>query len=199
MALRGHTLLASLALALVSVDARADAATEAKLRDALRATTAQLNALQDEKARWQKTEADLRAELQTLHGLPPPSALKPSASEKKAVAALGRRVNELTEANGKLRASLSKCEAGAGQRAAATGVGDEERSRLGTEVKGLKEKLAGSEEKNLGMYRVSKELLAWMEKVGVGGEPFFGWKRVELENIAQEYADRLLEQKVKQQ
>jgi len=48
------------------------------------------------------------------------------------------------------------------------------------------------------MYQVGKDLLAWLEQVGVGGEPFFGWKRVQLENVAQEYADRLMEQKVKQ-
>ena len=183
-----------LTLLLAAAEARADAATEAKLRDALRATTAQLRGLEDEKARWQRTEADLRAEIQTMRGL----SLPPTKSSDKEVAALNRRVRELSDANGQLRASLSKCEARPAV-APAAGQTDEEKKRLAGEVTGLKEKLAGSEEKNLEMYRVSKELLAWMEKVGVGGEPFFGWKRVELENIAQEYGDKLLEQKVRPQ
>jgi len=196
--IRLHASLLAVALLLGPAEARADAATEAKLRDALRGTTAQVRALEDEKARWQKTEADLRAELETLRGKQTPAAA--TSSEKKANAALSRRVSELNEANTKLRASLSKCETGgaAGQRPAAD-ASDEERKRLAGEVDGLKQKLAGSEEKNLEMYRVSKELLAWLEKVGVGGEPFFGWKRNELENLAQEYGDRLLDQKVKQQ
>ena len=188
-----------LAVLLGGTAAHADAATEAKLRDALRATTAQLRTLEDEKARWQRTEADLRAELQTVRGLPAPVAPKVSPSERKQVAVLSRRVSELNEANARLRASLARCEPTAAKAAPPPQLADEERKRLAAEVGGLKEKLAGSEEKNLEMYRVSKELLAWLEKVGVGGEPFFAWKRVELENIAQEYGDRLLGQKVKQQ
>ena len=188
--------LLTVALLLAPSAALADAATEAKLRDALRGTTSQLRALEDEKARWQKTEADLRAELETLRGQT--AAAKTSDSEKRAVASLNRRVNDLTEANNTLRASLGRCEAAPAQRAAPE-PSDEERKRAAEEVDGLKQKLAGSEEKNLEMYRVSKELLAWLEKVGVGGEPFFGWKRNELENLAQEYGDRLLDQKVKQQ
>jgi len=189
-------LLLSLALLVLGREARADAATEARLRDALRTTTAQLRALEDEKARWVKTEADLRAELQTLHGLPPPP--RSTASERQ-VASLSRRVNELSDDNGKLRASLSRCEAGAVQRRATGDSADEVRKQLGTEIAALKERLTSSEEKNLEMYQVGKDLLGWLEKIGVGGEPFFGWKRVQLENVAQEYADRLLEKKVKQQ
>lgn len=188
------TVLLSLAMLMLGQEARADAATEARLREALRATTAQLRALEDEKARWVKTEADLRAELQTLRGLPPPP--RSTASDRQ-VASLNHRVNELSEANGKLRASLSRCEASAAQRPA-TGDSAGERKQLGEEIATLKQRLATSEEKNLEMYHVGKDLLVWLEKIGVGGEPFFGWKRVELENVAQEYADRLLEQKVKQ-
>ena len=194
--MRVRGLLVTVVLVLAPTGARADAATEAKLRDALRATTSQLRTLEDEKAKWQKTEADLRAELQTLRAQP--AASKTPDSEKRAVASLNRRVNELTETNGKLRTSLSKCEAAPAQRAAPE-PSEEDRKRAAEELDGLKQKLAGSEEKNLEMYRVSKELLAWMEKVGVGGEPFFGWKRNELENIAQDYGDKLLEQKVKKQ
>ena len=48
------------------------------------------------------------------------------------------------------------------------------------------------------MYQVGKDLIAWLEQIGVGGEPMFGWKRVQLENIAQDYEDKLYEKKVKQ-
>lgn len=195
MVTRSQRFLGALVVALASTEARGDAATEARLRDALRSSTAQLRALEDEKARWQKTEAELRAELQTLRGLPPPVAPK---STDRAVANLNRRVGELNDANAKLRASLSKCEAGGGQRPGAAEATDEERKQLNAQVTSLKERLVTSEEKNLEMYQVGKDLLVWLEKIGVGGEPFFGWKRVELENVAQEYADRLLEKKVKQ-
>jgi hypothetical protein len=190
---------------LVPALVRADAATEAKLRDALRATTAQLRTLEDEKARWERTEAELKAELQTLRGLPAPKA---APVERKELASLNRRITELTQSNAALRAQVARCtssvrtassapSAPVEQRAPA--LTDEERKRLDAELTSLRQKLAGSEEKNQEMYRVSKEMLAWLEKIGVGGEPFFGWKRNELEMIAQEYGDRLLEQKVKQQ
>src|SRR5262249_47395761 len=116
LTMRVPGLLLTVASLVAPAIARADAATEAKLRDALRGTTSQLRALGDEKARWQKTEADLRAELETLRGQS--AAAKTSDSEKRAVASLNRRVNDLTEANNKLRVSLGKCEAGPAQRAA---------------------------------------------------------------------------------
>lgn len=187
--------LFSLALLVLPGEARADAATEARLRDALRASTGRVQALEEEKARWAKTEADLRGELETLRGLPPVPKAKTSDRQ---VASLSRRVNELSDANGKLRASLARCEAGTAQRPAASGPDDEARKKLATEVASLKQRLGASEEKNLEMYQVGKDLLTWLEKIGVGGEPFFGWKRVELENVAQEYADRLQDKKVKQ-
>src|SRR5215471_6169145 len=170
--------------------ARADAATEARLRDALRSTTAQLRALEDERQRWQQAEAQLRRELETLHGLPSPS----SAADRN-LAAANRRVSEQQAANARLKESLARCQASVPATAAPT-VGqltEDERKKKDEEIAKLREALSASEARNVQMYRVGKDLIAWLHEIGVGGEPFFGWKRVQLENAAQQYEDRLTE------
>ena len=172
--------------------ARADAASEAKLRDALRSTTTQLRALEDEKARWQKTEADLRQEIQTMHGLP-----QPPRSNDKATAALNRRLSEQQSVNAKLKDSLARCEAAPKAEAREKPPDPEELKRLQEQLALAQKQLGESEARNLEMYKISKELLDWLPSVGVGGERFFGWKSVELENTAQQYADRLFDQRVK--
>ncbi|HVP60157.1 MAG TPA: hypothetical protein VMT11_06340 [Myxococcaceae bacterium] len=186
--------LTILLFALVPAAARADQGTEARLRDALRSTTAQLRALEDERAKAKETEAQLRRELETFHGLSVPAPAKSPS-----VTALSRKLSEQTAANARLKDSLARCEAGIRKPAgaAAAPVEDEERKKLNGEIASLKEKLAAAEAKNLEMYRVGKDLTNWLVEVGVGRERFFGWKSVELENIGQEYEDKLFEQRIK--
>jgi hypothetical protein len=183
-------------LMLFPATARADPATEARLRDALRSTTAQLRALEDERARWKETEAQLRRELESARG-----AARPSQPPAASVTALNRKISEQATTNARLKESLAQCESRAARPASAVApsapVEGEERKKLTGEVASLKEKLSASEAKNLEMYRVGKDLTSWMVQNGVGGERFFGWKSVELENIGQEYEDKLFDQKVK--
>ena len=131
--------LTLLFLSLIPAAARADPATEARLRDALRSTTAQLRALEDERARWKETEAQLRGELETLRGAP-----KPSQAPSPSVSALNRKLSEQTAANARLKESLAHCEAGPQKSgnalARAPVVEDEERKKLTGEVASLKEK-----------------------------------------------------------
>jgi len=186
-----------LLLLLVSKETRADAATETRLREALRTTTAQLRTLEDERTKWQATEAELRREIQTLHSLPSPA----QKSSDRTLATTQKRLSEEVDANKKLKDSLARCQAQSGPVSAVTGRHpdtDDERTRLTGEVTKLREQLKASETRNLEMYQVGKDLIAWLEQVGVGGEPMFGWKRVQLENIAQDYEDKLYDKKVKQ-
>jgi len=200
--MRHRTPLSPVMLLLVvlgSADALADAATEARLRDALRSTTAQVRALEDERSKWQATEAELRREVQTLQSAKAPAQARPSDPS---VSTLQRRLSEQADTNRKLKDSLARCQTQSGARATdAAGHGtdkDEERTRLTGEVTTLREQLKSSEARNLEMYQVGKDLIAWLEQIGVGGEPMFGWKRVQLENIAQDYEDKLYGKKVKQ-
>ena len=182
---------------LAPASALADAATEAKLRDALRSTTAQLHALEDERAKWKDTETQLRQELETLRAQPAPK------NQDRTVTSLNRRLSEQNTANLKLREALDLCRAQnpgklpavAAQADAA--AADPEKAALTATVKKLNERLVTAESQNASLYQVGKDLIDWMVQVGVpSGEPFLGLKRVQLENIAQSYEEKLHEHRI---
>ena len=182
---------------LAPVSALADAATEAKLRDALRSTTAQLHALEDERAKWKDTETQLRHELEMLRAQPAPK------NQDRTVTSLNRRLSEQNTANLKLLESLDLCRAQnpgklpavAAQADAA--AADPEKAALTATVKKLNERLVTAESQNASLYQVGKDLIDWMVQVGVpSGEPFLGLKRVQLENIAQSYEEKLHEHRI---
>jgi chromosome segregation ATPase len=194
---RDGVLACLLAMALAPAVARPDAATEARLRDALRAATAKVQALEDEKARWQSSEAALQKEIGELRRRPAPK----DPGDRKA-AELQRRLTEQAEGAARLQASLGQCQAAAKDAAEEARVAGQERTRLATEGAVLQARLAAAEARNAGMYRVAREVLDWIDDLGPGTaydarDPFLGLKRVELENVAQDYRDRLLEQKAK--
>src|SRR5262249_26890653 len=200
LAMRSPLFVAPL-LALLSVlapgRARADAATEAKLRDALRSTTAQLHALEDERVKWKETETQLRHELETLRAQPAPK------NQDKTVASLNRRLSEQNAATLRLREALDICRASTPGKAVppptpAEAAGEADPAKLAptAPVKKLNERLATAETQNAELYQVGKDLIDWLVQIGVGGEPFLGWKRVELENVAQSYQEKLHEHRI---
>jgi predicted RNase H-like nuclease (RuvC/YqgF family) len=185
------------AAALAPSAALPDAASEARLRDALRAATTQLRALEDEKGRWQASEAALQKEIEELRKKPPPK----EGTDRKA-AELQRKLSEQTDSASQLRASLDQCQAASREAADGARTLEAERSRLATEATLLQARLAAGDARNDRMYRVGKEILDWIDEMGPGEayaarEPFLGLKRVELENIAQDYRDKLQEQKAR--
>jgi chromosome segregation ATPase len=188
----GLLLLLGTSLALLPVTVRADAATEAKLRDALRSTTGQLRALEDERAAWQAKEAALLKEMESLR-VQAKASSRPRTSERE-VEELKQRLAEQSEAGAKATRALAQCETA---REEAARAGEEERRRLAAESSKLAERLAAAEAKNEKIYRVGKELIDWLDREGIGGEPFLGLRRVALENAAQDHEDKLIDQRIK--
>lgn len=190
--------LAPVAL-LASGLARADPATETRLREALRTTTTQLRALEDERTKWQASEAALRGELQTLRKQAASARPSPAKPNPREVAELNRRITEQAAAAAKLTESLAKCQAASQEAAqAARAKGEEERARQSSEASALGARLAASEARSRRIYAVGKELITWFEGEDVGTwceerAPLLGLKRVQLENIAQDFEDKLLE------
>jgi chromosome segregation ATPase len=190
--------LAALAMACLAPSApRADAASEARLRDALRAATTQVRALEDEKAAWQASEAALRRELESLRKRPAPA----DAGDRKA-AERERRIAEQAASVVQLKAALEACQASSRSQAEAADALERERARLAAEATVLQARRAADEARVEGMYRVAREVLDWIDQLGPGEayearDPFLGLKRVELENVSQDHRDRLLEQKAK--
>jgi chromosome segregation ATPase len=205
-------LLACVAVAVLHpCSALADAATETRLREALRSATSQLRTLEDERGKRQSKEAEQQKELESLRGQLAKPKQAPGRGGGRRVAELEQRVAELSdanaalrEANGKLNASVAQSEKATQEASEAARSKEDERARLAAQVSSLHSQLSASEARNGRLYKVGKDIIDWLSKVGVGTalaarEPFLGVKRVELENVAQGYEDKLLEQKAKPQ
>ncbi len=76
-----------------------------------------------------------------------------------------------------------------------------ERARLAKQALQLQQTVTDREAKNLALYQLGGEILARYEKAGVGDalldkEPFIGVSRVKLQNLVQDYRDKLRDQVV---
>jgi len=177
----------------------------AKMRDTLRNNMLQLrtiqgerDALQAEKATLEQEKKDLTAKLATT--------TKQLATDKdeadKAIAELkeksAQQAAELTE----VRASLEKWKASHKEVTEVAKSKEEARAALAGQNIELKRKVADQQRRNLAMFQAGKEILSRYEKFGLGTaitarEPFIGTMRVKLENLVQDYSDKLDEQRIK--
>jgi chromosome segregation ATPase len=173
--------------------------TEARLRDALRAATAQLRAAEDEKARLQASEAALQAKISALEAKLA-AAAKPRGNPR-AEAELRVSLDEKTAAAAKLAEDVRRCEASLRDANDGSHAREQERAQLAAQVGPMGERLATCEKNNAELYRVGREILDRYARTGLydvlaAREPFVGARRVELQNLAQDYADKLLDRKV---
>lgn len=174
------------------------ATTEGRLREALRAATEKVHALEREREKQAAGEAALRQELETLRGRL--AAAVRGAERPSQVAELKARLAAEAEAGATAAARLEQCQAASGASVQEAKAWEDERARLAGEVTSLRERLARSDARNARLYAIGKDILAWLDRLGFGAalaarEPFLGVKRVELENAAMDFEDELLEQK----
>lgn len=189
-------LLTALAVAAVAPGpARAQAGGDTRLREALRQTTAQLRAIEEERAAWKAAEAQLKKELEAARAEADAARRATRGGEAKASAALARQVEEQTAAAAAAKDGLARCEAAAGE---STRGSEAERARLEAEVRSLTEKLAAADARSDRIFGVGREIVEWASRDGAGFalcDPFFGFRRAKLERVAQDYADKLIEAK----
>jgi chromosome segregation ATPase len=177
----------------------ADATTEAQLRAALQAATAQIATLENQVANLQASQApdvalieSLQAKVQSLSkggGAAPETADQKAANEK-AMAALNRRIAAESAALGKSQSAYSQ--------AASTAASETEKNtRLAAELTTTNGQLASCTTKNTALYNLGNQILdAYSHKDDIFGaiadrEPFIGFKRVQLQNIVQNDQDVL--------
>jgi hypothetical protein len=118
------------------------------------------------------------------------------------VSRLNDKLAQESEARGKLTESLSRCEKSLADSSDEARKAEAERVKATGQIDGLTARAAACEAKNTKLYGVGKSILDWLNKAGPGTalaarEPFLGLKRVELENTAQDYEDKLLEQRIR--
>lgn len=178
------------ALALFVPPAFADDATEARLRLALRAATEQVQQLQAENANLQAQKAQ---------PAPQPTNEEPhkdvvsQATYTRAVA----RLNDRQQAD---KAQIAKLQAEVQETGKQASAKEAARAKAETALNDAQQRIKSLEVKNGKLVEIGNELLQRYQDVGLGEvigakEPFVGTTRVELQNIAQDYGDKISDNK----
>jgi chromosome segregation ATPase len=188
---------------------RADDASEAKLRENLKNVTLQLRTAQSEKAALQTTQADLDAKNKALDDQVKKQAKRLEELDKELKAEKEKakeiqdrqtaQIKRLEDDLAKFKVSLDKWEAA---HATITGIAKKkeiERAKLQAKAADLERKLADCRAKNAELYKLGNEILDRYNRFGIGEalaarEPFTGNAKVKLQNLVQDYGEKLLNQ-----
>ena len=201
-------IMASLSLgALRAQDAPSNV--ETRLREALRNTTVQLSdaqnqvvTLQASQAQSDKDNAALKAKIDALTAqvaaLTKQSADDKAASDK-AIADLHTQVADQAGQIARLNQALSEWKNAYNQVAQLATTKEEARAKLALQVALLQRTIDDREAKNIELFKTGSEILIRYEKFGLGDaigakEPFIGLSRVKLQELVQDYKDKLLNQ-----
>ena len=201
---RLFTLGLALLLFSASVQAQQDAAT-AKLREQLRTALLQLRTAQAERdtlaAAKTQLEQDKTALQQKFDALVKQSAEDKTASDK-TIAGMDAKIAGNETQIAQLRESLEKWKASQAEAVQLAKKTEAERQRLDQRRIELERQVGEQKIKNTEMFRIGNEILTRYEKFGLGTaitarEPFVGVTRVKLQNLVQDYGDKLADQKIK--
>jgi hypothetical protein len=178
---------------------------ETKLRETLRNTMLQLRTAEADrealKAAQEQNEQEKKTLGENLEKLTKQSSTDKDASDK-IITNLKAQDAEKDKLIADLKESLDKWKAAYNQVADVARSKESERAKLAGEKIVLERKVAIRETKNAAMFKLGNEILTRYEKFGLGTaltarEPFIGTTRVKLENLVQDYSDKLSDQTIK--
>lgn len=186
-------------LPLVPGISRAD---DAKVKEALRALTLRLRTAEADQASLQAEKVQLEQEKKALMDKADLLA-KDAASDKATIANLTSKTAEQETTIDQTKDSLTKWKAAYGQITVAAQKLKVEREKAASENIVAKRVIADRETKNRELYRLANEILTRYEKFGLGDalaarEPFIGLTRTKLENLVQDYSDKIADARVAQ-
>jgi len=177
----------------------------AKMREQLRNALLQLRTAQTERdtlsvAKTQ-LEQDKKALQEKFDALVKQSAEDKALSDK-TIAGMDTKIAQNETQITQLKASLEKWQASQAQAVELAKKTEGERQKLAIRKAELENQVADQKRKNTEMFRIGNEILTRYEKFGLGTaitarEPFIGTTRVKLQNLVQDYGDKLVEQKIK--
>lgn len=199
--------------ALLPASAVAQDNTEERLREALRSSTIQQRALEDERTRLLAQNAEYERLIEALQAevaaRPDPAAVAAMEADfnsrletkTEAISQLGGHVDQLRGNLGQLSENLENWKAAYEEAANIARTTEAARAQLEAQNSVLNERATSCEVKNAELFNVGNEILDRYSGVGLGDtlairEPFIGFKRVELQNLVQDYQDKLLDQRV---
>jgi len=198
--------LACFALSLGVLRAAEPGESEAdRLRAMLRDTTVQLRSAQSDLANLQAAQASLSQEKITLaakYELAAKDLVAERTTNEKAIAELRADLAAQKEQVARLSDALTRAKTEGGRAVEAHLASETRYVRLTNEVYALQRRLADREKKNLTLFLIGNEILTRYEDFGLGRalaakEPFVGKTRAKLENLVQDYQDRLLDQRAR--
>jgi chromosome segregation ATPase len=178
-------------------------ADEAKLRETLRTLTLRLrsaetdrNNLLTEKAQLTQDNKALTEKVDAL--------TKQAAADKETIATLTSKSTNQEAALTEAKETLEKWKKAYEQVAAVAQKEKASHDMLADEVVLLQRKVSDRESKNRELFKLANEILTRYEKFSLGEalaarEPFTGLTRVKLENLVQDYQDKLSQQQLTKQ
>jgi len=169
-----------------------------RLREALRTATAQSRALEDQRAALQ---AKLTAAEQERDRLKKQNDTF-RAQVKEAEQAYRQAVKDFNERISERDDALEKWKSAYGEAASVARTKDAERTKFEGEATALKASVKACEAKNVNLAKTANEIVTKYEEMNplekvLDHDPLFGLKRVEHQNAAQDFRDKIIEQKVK--
>lgn len=169
-----------------------------RLREALRTATAQTRALEDQRAALQ---AKLTAAEQERDRLKKQNDTF-RAQVKEAEQAYRQAVKDFNDRIAERDDALEKWKSAYGEAASVARTKDAERSKFEGEATALKASVKACEAKNVNLAKTANEIVTKYEAMNplekvLDHDPVFGLKRVEHQNAAQDFRDKIIEQKVK--
>lgn len=196
--MRTRSFIVAVTFAVVaSTCAQAQSETD-RLREALRSATAQVRSLEDQRAVLQARQATVEGERDRLKRQN--ETLR--AQVKDAEQAYRQAVSDFNDRLAERDETLEKWKSAYAEAATVARAKDAERAKFERTAAALAASGKSCEAKNVQLQKVGSEILQRYEamnplEAAVIHDPIFGLRRVEHQNLVQDYRDRLLDQKVK--
>jgi chromosome segregation ATPase len=166
--------------------------------DPLRTAEAERATLQATQAQSAEENKELTEKVEKLTK----QAASTQEESEKTIAGLNARIEGKDAEIVQFRESLEKWKKAQAEAADLARKKEGERAALAQQKIVLDRIVADQRTKNAAMYKIGKEILARYEGFGLGTaltarEPFIGTMRVKLENLVQDYGDKLADERIK--
>ena len=180
----------------------ARAADDARLKETLRNLTMRLRSAETERNNLLSDKAQFEQEKKTLTAKVD-ALTKQATADKEQIDTLTSKAGDQGKELLETKESLGKWKTAYEQLVATAQKSEAARVKLAGESIVLKRKLEDRERKNAELFKLGNEILTRYEKFGLGDalaarEPFTGLARVKLENLVQDYQDKIADQRLKQ-
>lgn len=194
--MRKHLIIVGLLALASAISAHAEDSDIDRLRQALRDATAQMRNLDDQRLALQNQLSASMQERDRLKSDVAAAKARIKAVEKahrEAVAEFNQRLEERNQV-------LEKWKAAYEEAATVARTKDAERARAEAEANSFKASTKTCAERNIKLVQIGRELVDRLANVHFGDilaaqEPLTGIKRVQVQNLLQDYQDKILEQK----